>query len=58
MTKEQLEAVYRWEFNYMMEFLNTVIIFPVLINEVNSEHGERALADRQVDLKETLSHFS
>jgi len=58
MTKEQLEAVYRWEFNYMMELINAYLRFPEIVHRINKSHGERGKADRQVALRETLSHFS
>jgi hypothetical protein len=58
MTKEQLEAVYDWEFNFWVNLINDHIRTPELIEALYKEHLQRAIADRQVKLNKTLQHFA
>lgn len=58
MTKEQIEAIDTWEFNFWINWINDYIQIPDLISQINEEHRARAIADRQTRLSSTLQHFA
>jgi len=58
LTKEQIDATYEWEINFIQGLLNTYLHFMDDIMEVNEAHGNRILEDRAIDLSGTLSHHA
>ena len=58
MTKEQIDAMFEWEINFIQRLLNTYLHFMEDISEVNAAHGGRCGEDRAIDLSDTLSHHA
>jgi len=58
MTKEQIDAMYEWEINYVLELINTFVNWGPLISRVNASHGGRCKEDRAIALSDTLSHHA
>ena len=58
MTKEQIDAVFEWEINFIQRLINTYLHFMDDISDVNAEHGGRCGEDRAIDLSDTLSHHA
>jgi hypothetical protein len=57
-TKEQIEASFEWEINFMRKAVTTIINFGKNLHDAWAENGERAMADRAVALSGSLSHHA
>ena len=54
MTKEQIDATYVSEFNYILRLFNGLLGWYQTYSKVNESHGGRCLEDRAVDLHQVL----
>lgn len=58
MTKEQIDAMYDSELNFMFEMFNTQFESMRIISEEDEQHGGRCREDRAIDLHATLEHHA
>lgn len=58
MTKEQIDAMYDEELNFMFDMFNTQFKMMRIISEENEKHGGRCKEDRAIDLHDTLEHHA
>lgn len=58
MTKEQIDAMYDEELNFMFEMFNTQFESMQIISEEHEKHGSRCKEDRAIDLHDTLEHHA
>lgn len=54
MTKEQIDATYVSEFNYILRLFNSLLGWYQTYSKVNESHGGRCMEDRAVDLHSVL----
>lgn len=54
MTKEQIDATYVSEFNYILRLFNAMFGWYQTFSKVNESHGGRCMEDRAVDLHSVL----